>query len=811
MKQRPLIFILLAYLTGLGLNYLLSPPSPYLLISALLLTLAGVLAYHIKDKPMIAAWILLIAVILWGGWRQQTSILQLSPHHVSRFAKAQSYLIKGRILAPPREYGYKKQFILAAEQLSRKRETHSIEGKILVNCYLPDLPLGYNDRLQFWARLRPPPGSNNPGVFSYRAYLARRGVMASASLSSPRQMIKQEQVQGNRFLQRLYQLKASLSQFLRQETSQPRQGILRTILLGEKGPLLPHIRRQFTRAGVVHLLAISGLHLSFIALLIFQLIRRSILHLLPPDRLERLARYGKPSQLAALFTLPCLILYVLLVGGRTATVRALIMVGAYLISLILERERDLYNILALAALLILIWQPSALQEVDFQLSFGIVFFLITAIQVVPKPTRLPTWLFQALLIPLVANLAALPLTALHFQQISLVGFAANILIVPLASLLIPLGLLACLISLLSPAAGGLLLAPAQWLLQLILPLTRSFSQLPSASLYVFPPTIWQMLIFYLALYALLKVPQSRLARRSLAPLLLGVGLIFWQPFYPATREKLRVTCLDVGQGEAALIEFPNGKNMLIDGGGTSSGRFDTGDKIVAPFLRYRRRKRIDTMLLTHPHPDHLNGLKSILRQFQVGEIWEGVQPQASEGGKHDSENYRQFKALAVKQQVPRRFLEAGQEFPFGEVKIEVLHPPPGGFVGSLNDQSLVLKLTYKQVSFLFTGDISKPGQKYLSQEYPRLLASTILKAPHHGAADAYLPKFLRLVNPEVGLFSVGLYNRYRHPNSRVLKAYHEQGIQTYRTDRQGAITIISDGFSRQVIPFMEIVTTHTTP
>ncbi len=791
MKQRPLLFLLLAYLAGLALNYNLS--LSIIGVSVLLLSLTAVFVYKVKNSPRTAAWILLFSVVFLAAGRRQISKPVFSSRHISNFANAQKYLIQGRLSAPPREYGYKKQFILSAERLYRKGRVSAVEGKIQVNAYLPDLSLTYADRVKFWGRLRPPLAFRNPGGFNYAKYLARRGIFATASISSPRQIVLHEKLSGNWVFNNIYKFKSQLSNFLRSQTTQPRQGLLRTVLLGEKSSLSPNIRSRFTKAGIAHLLSISGLHLGFFAFLIFQLLRGSLLWGLPPATLERLGACCKASQLTAALTIPCLILYVLLVGGRTATIRALIMVSAYLISILLERERDLYNTLALAALIILIWRPSSIMEVDFQLSFGVVFFLITAVELTPKSKRTYIWLFNALIIPLVASLAAGPLTALHFQQISVTGFAANILIVPLASLLIPLGMLACCASLLHTVMGGVLLAPCLWLLRLILFLADIFSRFPGAGTHVFPPTIWQLSAYYLLLYAGLKSFRSKTARRVVLPLLIITGFASWRPSADNNHERMRVTYIDVGQGSASLIEFPTGQTMLIDGGGSSNDRFDIGANVVAPLLRYRGVKRIDTMVLTHPHPDHLNGLKSVLRQFEVGEIWEGCQPEEDNWQKFNSHSYRRFKILAAKFKVPCRRLAAKQKFRFGEVSVQALHPPAKGFRSGVNDQSLVLRLRYKNVSFLFAGDITAKGQKYMVKSHADTLSSTVLLAPHHGALDGYQTDFLNSVKPETAVFSAGRFNKYRHPNRRVLKAYNERRIQGYRIDTQGAVTITTDG------------------
>ncbi|MBI5789210.1 MAG: DNA internalization-related competence protein ComEC/Rec2 [Candidatus Schekmanbacteria bacterium] len=798
MKKRPLVSIFLAYAAGLLLGRFLSLPAATYLIAALILLSAGGVIYYILRKPLIIPVGILLVLIPLGGWRQKINAPPSGMPLLQQLADNNRYKIKGRIISFPQQYNSRKQFKLDVKEIiSQEGKVYPVAGQIQVNVYNKQFVPEYGADLEIITRLRPVPAYRNPGGFNYRDFMSRRNIYGSATIYKPDQIIHVEKGNGNIILSWVYGLKTRLSRFLRENTQQPYQGILRTILLGEKSSFSPRIQEQFRQTGTAHILSISGLHLSFVALLIFRILRMSVLWGLPPRHLLQLGKYYKPSQLAAFFSLPFLIFYTLLVESPVATVRALIMVSVYLLGIIIERDRDLFNSLAFAALVILIWQPGAWIEVDFQLSFVTVFFLFAAIYLPQPPLPIPAWLFQGLTVPIIASLAVSPLTAYHFQQISLIGFIANIIIVPLSSLLIPIGLVAAFASLLAVTLGQILVAPALWLLQLILYLTQFFSQIPLAAINLSPPTIPQVVSIYALLFALLQLPHTRLAYYAILPLIFITGMVF-RPQAASIHPGLEITVLDVGQGDSTFIKFPNGENMLIDGGGVPNDRFDIGAQVVAPVLRYKQVKRIDTMILTHPRSEHLNGLKAIIRQFPVGRILEALPFQDADCKEYDSRSYRQFKELATQKRVAQQYIYGGQELTIDQAQIIFLHPPQEGFKGGISDQSLVFKLRYKRFSLLFTGDLTRRGQKYLAKTRPQDLSAMILKAPYHGAAQAFYPPFSDLVNPKAVIFTAAFHNRYRHPNRKHLDYYHQTGAQIYRTDYHGAILINTNGHDYRI-------------
>jgi competence protein ComEC len=266
-----------------------------------------------------------------------------------------------------------------------------------------------------------------------------------------------------------------------------------------------------------------------------------------------------------------------------------------------------------------------------------------------------------------------------------------------------------------------------------------------------------------------------------------LNLLIWGFFFRPKAPLLAVTFLDVGKGDSIFINFPHGGDMLIDGG--SGGQYNSGRKIILPYLRREGIKKIDVVVLTHPHSDHIGGLMPVIEKMKVGLIIDSGQP-------HTSFMYKDFLELADKKDIPFHVARDGEKVTgFRGVDILILNPPVKAFAGTesdLNNNSLVMKIIFNQVNFLFCGDIEVEAEERLTG-YGALLNSEIIKVPHHGSSASVYSPFLNLVNPETGIISCGYKSIYGHPHRKTLKAYKKLNAKIYRTDKDGAITIISDG------------------
>jgi competence protein ComEC len=808
-NRRPLVFLLLGYLGGIALGRLFSPPLlPLLYLILLALVLAGVVYYRTRRLRILALGLLIAA----GFMNYEFSTRYLPADHVSINLKPGKYTIVGRLVSPPVQSPAKAVLYLELEGIGRGKNWRKVQGRVRLTVYQPRLGLRYGDRIRSLAKLRFPNNYENPGGFDYKAYLARRGIRVVGSISAKTRISRLAPGEYSRLLAGVYGLRRRLAGFIEAVYPAPQAGLLRALILGERKAVSRSIRDEFTTAGLAHLLAISGLHVGFVGFIFFTLFR-FMLRRLPARAFERLTDWVRPTKLAALLTVPPLVFYTLLVGGRTATVRATIMILAYILSLLVDRQRDLYNILALAALVILIWKPESLLEVDFQLSFVTVFFIIYVVSSihhrdVSRPRLAPPgwreglgrWLAGYLLVTITASVAAAPLAVFYFKRLSLVGIPANLTAIPLAWVIIPLGLSGSMLSLISFGLGKLLLEVNLVFVDLLLGLVHKLAALSSASLRLPPPGWPQLLIFYGLLLCVFRLRRSQVARAGAVSLAL-IGVVWWWlGQQPATAgDLLQVTFLDVGHGESSFISFPGGRNMLVDGGGVYNDSFDIGEWVVSAYLWSRGVSRLDWVVLSHAHPDHLNGLKSVVRNFEVGEVWEACGPH------YPSAAYTRFKTILKQRGIPVRLMSAGDSLSPGDgVSLVVLNPPPESGrdltvdkYKEENNRSLVLRLEYGEISFLLTGDIEREAERRLLTK-PELLASTVLKVPHHGSKTSSSLPFLQAVRPRIAVFSIGPAHLVWHPSPEIFARYEGLGIHSLRTDLLGAVTIETDGHSYKI-------------
>ena len=581
--------------------------------------------------------------------------------------------------------------------------------------------------------------------------------------------------------------------------------ILQAMIIGESGYLTNKIRDDLMASGTTHILSISGSHLGLVAFMVFLVVRRTI-RFLPTPVFLRLTVWLTPSQVAAGVTFFPVVFYALLASGQVATMRSLIMILVYLLAVILQREDDLLNALAFATVLTLLWEPQAILDISFQLSYGSVLAVGLVLRwwqehaskeiLLTSRARLVRSIGLMFLLTLATTVWTAPLVAFHFHQVAWVGLFANLVIVPIAGfLIVPLGLISSVMVL----VFNLDYLPLAWFnqhgLAIFDGLVHQFSRaIPAAEVHLPAPPIWMMALFYLYLLFLFR------SRKIRTPFLLGGGLVLafgllavWGLLPRFPDRALRVSYMDVGQGDSALIEFPEeGKVMIIDGGGAFRD-FDLGRIVVAPYLWNRRIRRIDYLVATHPQQVHLGGLNYLLNKFEIGEVW-------TNGSRRDNELYIEFaRALSQNGLKQRPMFRNVEALEIGGWRVWVLNPVEAADSGTEeyrskgdNNRSIVLRIENGQDSFLFTGDIEAVAERIIVATEGNL-KSRVLKVPHHGSRGSLDEGFLKRVDPEIAVISVGAHNAYGHPAFEALETYHRFASRLYRTDQDGAILIRSDG------------------
>ncbi len=810
----PLIPILFAYALGLfcsQFNLPLPSQGQFLLFILLGLWLLLILL----KRARLASWVALSFFLFFGYFSMQSYFHpKLSSFHISRFIGSDRLQIEGTIDRTPQRTRAGTQLLIHTQKIISGNRHIPVEGRLLLFLKEQNPPLRIGDQIRFLCRLHPPHGFHNPGVFSYKRHLAFERIYVIGFLSDERMWVKVGQGFKNPLLLKIESWRDHIRNFLEKEATPPSSSIFQALVLGEQGTIPEDVRESFITTGIAHLLAISGDHLGIVAFLSFSFF------LWMMKRSEFLLLSLSVKKWAAGLTIPCLLLYTLIAGGGISVIRATIMVITFFLSIVFDRQRNLLHTLCLAAFLILLFSPPSLFDVSFQLSFLAV---LSILYLAPRIYRhlkkeelyLPpeaSWkqniikyLFLSFIVTVVAILGTAPFVALHFNRISLIGFFANLLIIPwVGFLIVPGSLIASIFSFFFYPLAGLLIMVSQFLATILLKVVDFFASIPLASIHLPTPTAFEMILFYLLLFLGVHLRKGK----KIKYLFVGICILFvadlgyWN-LKNRFRNDLTLTFMDVGHGDSILVEFPGGKRMLIDGGGLHDERFDIGKNVIAPFLWKKKIRKIDTLVLTHPDPDHLKGLNFIASQFKIGQFWDN-------GVSDDSDSYLQLQKTLRQKKIERLSFHANSDPQvINGVEIFFLNPPNGnpGPVRHqnpawLNNRSLVMRLRFKSVILLLTGDVEREAEEWMVRK-GYSLKSHLLKVPHHGSSSSSSPLFLEKVKPDYAIISVGKRTMGRLPHPAVMKRYNALGSKIFRTDQHGALTVITDGERIEVKTFLK--------
>jgi competence protein ComEC len=711
--------------------------------------------------------------------------------------------VTGRIVAPVQQASDRLVMIIRSDN---PLAASGVSRHVRLTWRTPERLFFQGDRVRFRAMVRRPIGSLNPGGFDYAVYLERQGIDAIATVTGS------ESVQ---FLEsgRAHAWWAIWNQFDRwrgsirlaalQTLPQPALGLYMGIIIGDRGYLDPDLRDQFMVTGTVHLLSISGSHLGLVALLIFATVRW-VMILLPADWLLALSRRTTPTRVAAVCTLLPVAGYACLAGAELATMRSLLMVAVGLSAIWLGQERRLFHALAAAAVAILLHDPQALFDISFQLSFLSVLAIAgwlswpTAAELEELPnkpsflTSCARWGRDSVLMSGVVTLVTLPLVAYYFNQLPWLGLFTNVVAVPVMGvLLVPIGLG---VGIWQIVVGGTMLPLAslnQWLLEHFVAAVRLVSMLPGGEWHVAAPSALTMLLFFGCLGLMWQRVGSAALRLAAGAGVLVVLLWWaWSPRMFLDGDQFRVTFLDVGQGDSAVVELPDGQVVLIDGGATYE-RFDMGRGVVAPFLWNRGIHAIDQVIGTHPQLDHVGGLAWVVRHFIVKSYW-------GSGDTREELFYRRLQQSLASRGLQEEVAREGQEIvSSGSCRMVVLNPPVGehldapihdSHVGGpvLNNHSVVTRLTCGSHTMVFAADVERDALFRMTRSASHGPIE-VLKVPHHGAVSSLNRDWLASLRPQYAVFSAGRHNPYRHPAAAVLDAYELDGSTVLRTDRDGGV------------------------
>jgi competence protein ComEC len=533
--------------------------------------------------------------------------------------------------------GDRQYVYLRLHSLQDAQSEQAVTGLVRLNVHTTTLPFLPGDVVRATRlHLHQVRGSQNPGGFDFERFMSWQGIYVVGGVTNPERLSLRHRPEGFRLERTLEQWRQRLCIGVRALLPAPYSGVFLAMMLGQRGDLTPEVQQSFRASGTTHLLVVSGLNVSCIAigvLWFWRTLLRFVRSLLPRACLPG----WRPTPLAALFSIPPVLLYCGLVGWEVPATRAALMVFSYLLALMLQRSREPLHALVLAAALVLLLQPAAARDIAFQLSFVAVasIFIVSSRTAVAENSgsAVRRWghhLWLYVLVNSAAYFGTLPIIASAFHTVQTFAILANLPLVPLAGVLTQAGGVALGVLVLWPALAPWVFAPFVPLMTWTVRLVETVAAWPAAQLYIASPSVSMVVGYYGLIGSVLCWPRWRwrLPCAGLCAMLVLVS-VGWQ--YLATRTpQLRVTFLDVGSGDAIFVQVPDNHQLLIDGGGTYDGRFDTGMQIVAPFLWQHYVRRFDLIALTHMHPDHARGLVSVLRLFPAQHLLTNGSPVTSD-------------------------------------------------------------------------------------------------------------------------------------------------------------------------------------
>ncbi|MBN1608862.1 MAG: ComEC/Rec2 family competence protein [Polyangiaceae bacterium] len=704
---------------------------------------------------------------------------------------------EGVIVASPTLVRDAVQLQVEFEQLDC--EGHRVNGPILTRLYGGSNHAGRGDRLRAVMQLAPLRLFRNADLPNPVYAAAVRGVLLSGSV------LAMEVVATGHGWRRVVDRAREHARSRIVATFSPAAAALgRALVLGEND-LSDEDGDAFRRSGLAHLLAVSGTHLVFAVVALVRALSWAL------ARIERLAATVDAGRLSAAAGVGLALLYADFAGGSGSAWRAAWMLTAGFTVRVLGRHPDAHCALGASLVTGSVVEPLAAFDVSFVLSAlatgGLLVFnapLATRARCIRHvPLRL---LALSLTATTSAMVPCAPLLALLGPTLSIAGLFANVLAAPVGeTAALPLCLAHTLLWFWPGLERGVALAASGALL-VVRQVAQFSAALGWAAVTVPPPGAWHLALLGTCA-GLLLLTRSSLRRGQVALCLVAAALGLAAIEIGAVcagrpRALLRVTVVDVAQGDALLVDLPDGSLMLIDGGGFVGSPVDPGRAAILPLLRARRRDRIDVAVLTHAHPDHLIGLRTVLGQVKATELWTSIVTERQGATRDLAEWLADLRRSGVRVLGPGQL--CNRPHTFGHASVRVLGPCPGPGDGrGLNDNSLVLQVRFGRRAALLPGDAERLEESELVRAYGSGLKADLLKAGHHGSRTSTSPEFLSLVRPSTVVISSGVRNRFGHPHALTLDRLTRAGVSVARTDRMGSVVWQTDGESVSVRTFSE--------
>ena len=806
--MRPVLYILIPFCLGVAFGQASSAvfdlPVIYSFLSGLLFIALSLLSSARKTLSHVSLY---LAIFFLGiSYYHNSNIIPAG--HIANITseRPQKVVLKGVIADDPAAeetfYGARKiNFLLKVDAAGQPGRWQKAEGlaavRVITNA---ERRFHFGDAVILEGLISKPVSLRNPGLFDYAKYLANRNIYSVLKVKDGNRIEVLTGNPANPIKRLAYRIRFAIRSTLDKYLDNPDDSFMKAMLIGDRSGLGNELNDKFIKTGTIHIISISGLHVGLIAGLVL-----AVFGLL-----------GVPKKFNLALTVIFLAVYSYVAGSSPPIIRAVLMFTVFAVGYIIERETDLLNSLSVAAFLILLWNPKALFDPSFQLSFASIagiFIFAPKIDGILKAgsigkssfwRKAATYAVKGVSVSIAAWIGTWPIIASYFNIASPVSVIANLVVIPMSFVSMIASIVLLCVSPFSSTSAGLIAFGLGFFDKALFWINGIFSQMPLAYFRLPAPSAVFMAAYY-GLVLLWAIPsedpiagnRSVNKRWALAAILLALNLLVWKECANTLGGRLKATFLDVGQGDSAFVEFPGGGNLLIDAGsGGEEGTFDAGRNVVAPYIWNELSRRIDVIIVTHPHSDHLGGVMYLLKNFKVGIVIDN-------GSSDGSGLYAKY--LQAIRDGGAQHITVGEGDRIGlssGAELFILSPEKGMGLPDANAGSLVGKLAYKTRSILFCGDATGVAMNRMLDSFGYFLRSDMMKVPHHGGNvgdETTINKFFSVVSPAASIISAG---RSTHYDRRQIEAITHLNSICYNTSQDGAIIVYIGSTGYSIRPFI---------
>jgi len=780
MQKNP--FVLLTFLVIAG--YILAENfefkiSAFWYILPVLLFVLNLYLYLKYDKKIVTSLVLFASITIASIQYYNYDQFLLPDNHLVLYNDINQ--IEGEVIKSGIS-NKKDKYTIKVNKLIKDNSVIQVNGNILLTTSGITKKFQYGDVINISGSIKRTQNQRNPGQFNYRKYLESKDIYHIVYITNEADLKLVKTGTGNRMYSKVIlpgkdYLISSIDNLMNDDCA----GLMKALIAGEKGDLNPDIIRDFRNVGIIHVLAVSGLHVGFIIIFLFSII--SFFRLSLKIKLYILIIF--------------LFVYAAIIDFKPPVVRASMMASIYMFALANERKVSVINIIAATALILLLFNPDLLFDPGFQFSFFAVLSIIIGFKKLNTSLPLKKYLINRnynkkivdllnkliwlpFLISISATLGTLPLTVYYYGMIPLLAIVVNVFAIPIIGILLFAGIFMIIFSIFSSFLAMGLARIISFIFSLLKDIIHFLSELSFSHINYSISSVWVIIGMYIFLLFLFYTDYKKI-RVYLISCIILITVFFL--ITSKINKNLCISFLDVGQGDAIMIRFPNGKSMLVDGGPTKSDQY-----VIKPYLRQQNISSLDYVVITHPHNDHLGGICQLIHDFPVDTI-------ITSKYNYDSKSYKSFLHDINMLDIPVKYIERGDVLkPDNSVRLYILHPGKNNIITNnysgheCNNSSVVMKLQYGVNGILLTGDIEKSAEITL-YNYGDFLESEILKIAHHGSNTSTSDKLLSMVQPLAAVIPVAEKNRFNHPSPVVMSKLSAMSINTLTTKRYGAIIL----------------------